>query len=126
MFFFFCEKYCIKQDERSGNLKFSNNYFVLKQYGMNVEVHILQLFFNYSYFSKFIKLYIKQVAINVLEERNLAWINPQSANAYIIVSIGKMKQKTSIRRNMETVCDKEVRFKRDFLSGLLFNFAIHI
>ncbi|CAH2103605.1 unnamed protein product [Euphydryas editha] len=48
-----------------------------------------------------------QIAVNVLEERNLAWINSKSANAYIIVSIGKMKQKTSIRRNMETLCDKE-------------------
>lgn len=28
---------------------------------------------------------------------------------------------------METVCDKEVRFKRDFLSRMLIiNFAIHI
>ncbi|XP_035437997.2 otoferlin isoform X3 [Spodoptera frugiperda] len=42
-----------------------------------------------------------QISVNVLEARKLTWMNPNSANSYVIVVLGKKKHRTSIRRNME-------------------------
>ncbi|PZC81246.1 otoferlin [Helicoverpa armigera] len=42
-----------------------------------------------------------QISVNVLEARKLMWMNPNSANSYVIVVLGKKKHRTTIRRNME-------------------------
>ncbi|CAH1647468.1 unnamed protein product [Spodoptera littoralis] len=42
-----------------------------------------------------------QISVNVLEARKLTWLNPNSANSYVIVVLGKKKHRTTIRRNME-------------------------
>ncbi|XP_026727991.1 otoferlin-like [Trichoplusia ni] len=42
-----------------------------------------------------------QISVNVLEARKLIWMNPHSANSYVIVVLGKKKHRTTIRRNME-------------------------
>ncbi|XP_030019882.1 otoferlin isoform X2 [Manduca sexta] len=41
-----------------------------------------------------------QVTVNVLEARKLSWTNPHSANSYVIVVIGKKKQRTGVRKHM--------------------------
>ncbi|CAK1554644.1 unnamed protein product [Leptosia nina] len=38
--------------------------------------------------------------MNIIEARKLAWLNPHSANSYVIIVFGKKKYRTSLRRNM--------------------------
>ncbi|XP_039764013.1 fer-1-like protein 6, partial [Pararge aegeria] len=48
-----------------------------------------------------------QISVNVLEGRKLGWVNRHSANSYVIVSVGKTKQRTSIKRNKQEPCYRE-------------------
>ncbi|CAB3226213.1 unnamed protein product [Arctia plantaginis] len=49
-----------------------------------------------------------QISVNVLEARKLTWTNPNSANSYVIVVLGKKKHRTGVRRNMEEPCYREL------------------
>ncbi|XP_072930870.1 otoferlin-like isoform X2 [Epargyreus clarus] len=51
-----------------------------------------------------------QISVGILEGRNFSWFNARSANSYVVITLGKKKHRTNLRKN-----EQEPHYKESFV-----------